>query len=291
MTGSTGRWLAVAVHDLLAANATAGLTCQLAQAVWDGPLHPSLALAALGDSDLDPVARRRQGRYFTDSRLALDLTSGVRERAAEAESILDPACGAGVLLVAAALQAESGPAHRAHLVRHVLWGVDREPEAVRAARAAIASLTCDLNAVAGLCQRLLVADSLAVGQRWWRTQSKRGFDLVVGNPPWEKLKVTRHEHALSYGHQRHYGDDFGGSDIDEEALRLDRRVALGYRDLAGAELAYQGRGEADLYKMFVELGARLTSESGALAFLVPAGFIRNYGAGDLREWLLPQFQY
>ena len=277
------------MHGWLAADATVDLTDQLAQAVLDGALCPSLALASLGDSDLEPVARRRQGRYFTDSRLALDLTSGVRGRAVKAESILDPACGAGVLLVAAALQAASGPAHRAYLVRRVLWGVDRDPKAVRAARAAISSLTCDLNAVAGVCTRLMVADSLAAGQRWWRTHSPGGFDLVVGNPPWEKLKVTRHEHALSSGHQRHYGDDLGESGIDEEALWLDRRVALSYRDLAVAELAYQGTGEADLYKMFLELGARLTSESGTLAFLVPAGFIRNYGASHLREWLFRNF--
>ena len=289
LNGSIKWSVALMFCNGLTAHAAMELTDHLAQAVMESPIPPPLALATLGDSDLDPVARRRQGSYFTDSRLALNLTSGVQDRAVRATSILDPACGAGVLLVATALQASFNSDHRTHLVRQVLWGVDRDPNAVRAARAAISSLTCDLGAVACLCQRLLVADSLLVGQRWWKDLSSAGFDLVIGNPPWEKLKVTRHEHALSEGHLHHYGDDYRISEVEEETLQSDRRDVLSYRELASADLAYQGRGEADLYKMFVELGARLTSESGALAFLVPAGFIRNDGARELREWLFGNF--
>ena len=275
--------------EALTADSTVCLTEWLSQAVLDSPIPPSLALAAVGDSELDPVARRREGRYFTDSGLALNLTSSLRDHVVKSKSILDPACGAGVLLVAAALQAEYKADRRAHLVRDVLWGVDRDCHAIRAARVAISSLTSDLDAVAGLCRHLFVKDSLACGREWWGFLSGEGFDLVVGNPPWEKLKVTRHEHALSEGHQRHYGDDYDGSAIDEGKLRSDRRDILEYCKLAGSDLAFQGRGEFDLYKMFVELGAWLTSDSGALAFLVPGGFIRNDGASELREWLFRNF--
>ena len=256
---------------------------------WTGHSRLSLALAALGDSDLDPVARRRQGRYFTDSRLAQNLISGVRERVITAESILDPACGAGVLLVASALEAGSSAARRAYLVSRVLWGVDRDPHAVRAARAAIASLTADVGAIASLDRHLLVADSLTAGRAWWAERAPAGFDLVVANPPWEKLRVTRHEHALGSGHQRHYGDEYRAAEVDEQALRSDRLTASGYRERVAAELHHQGRGESDLYKMFLELGGTLASASGALAFLVPAGFIRNHGARELREWLFSDF--
>ena len=273
----------------LSADSTMCLTGWLFQAILDSPIPPSLALAVIGDSELDPVARRREGRYFTDSGLALNLASSMRDHIVKSGSILDPACGAGVLLVAAALQAESSADSRTHLVRDVLWGVDRDRHAVRAARVAMSSLTSNLDAVAGLCGHLFVQDSLACGREWWGSLSGEGFDLVIGNPPWEKLKVTRHEHALSEGHQRHYGDDYDWSVIDEGKLRSDRRAILDYCKLAGSDLAFQGRGEFDLYKMFVELGAWLTSESGALAFLVPGGFIRNDGASELREWLFRNF--
>ena len=265
------------------------LSSGLADALQDGPLPPSLALAALGDSDLDRVARRRQGRYFTDSRLALRLAAGARDRARRAASILDPACGAGMLLVAAVLNAGRTDAQRTKMVSDVLWGIDRDPLAVRAATAAIASLTENVGAIANLRKRLFATDSLAAGSTWWAARAPAGFDLVIANPPWEKLRVTRHEHALRNGHRRHYGADYRPSEVDDEALRSDRRATSGYRDQVSSELVHQGGGEADLYKMFLELGAALTSESGALAFLVPAGFIRNRGTRELREWLFHNF--
>ena len=273
----------------LTASDTTLFSRRLAEAIHDSSLPPSLALASLGDSDLDPVVRRRQGRYFTDTRLALSLAEGVRGQAAGSISILDPACGAGVLLVAVVLQVTSNAAGRAHFVHRVLWGVDRDIRAVRAARAAIASLTDDVGAISRLSQRLLVADSLAVGQAWWHDLVPSGFDLVIANPPWEKLRVTRHEHALLNGYRRYYGDSYRTREIDEEALLQDRQANAEYRKRVSTELVYQGPGESDLYKMFLELGAKLASSSGALAFLVPAGLIRNYGARRLREWLLSKF--
>ena len=273
----------------LSADSTMCLTEHLSQAVLDCSIHPSLALAAIGDSEFDPVARRREGRYFTDSGLALNLASSVRDHVVNSGSILDPSCGAGVLLVASALQAGADAEYRAHLVRDVLWGVDQDYQAVRAARAAISSLTGNLDAVVSLSRHLFVKDSLACGWRWWRSLSEKGFDLVVGNPPWEKLKVTRHEHILGGGHQHHYGDDYHWSALDESRLHSDRRAILDYRKLVGSEFSFQGKGEFDLYKMFIELGARLTSESGTLAYLIPGGFIRNDGASELREWLFRNF--
>lgn len=276
-------------HVLLVGKVAMGLADKLAQAAEDSAIPTSLALAGLGDSNVDPVIRRRQGRYFTDSRLALDLVTSVHQRALAANSVLDPACGSGALLIAATIQLGANADQRAHFIRHVLWGVDRDARAVRAARAAVSSLTSDLDAVAKLSRRLLVADSLTAGRKWWAERSSGGFDLVVGNPPWEKLRVTRHEHALAIGHQRHYGDSYHESQIDEHMLWSDRRATVSYRDRIAAELTLQGRGESDLHKMFLELSARLTSYSGALAFLVPAGFIRNHSSGDLRRWLFQNF--
>ena len=274
---------------LLPAEATYAYTTKLSEAILASPLHPSLALAVLGDSELDPLTRHRQGHYFTDSRLALNLTSQLSKSPNEVKSILDPACGSGILLVAAALQLGSDPTELAHIARHTLWGVDRDPLAIRAARAAISSLASDLKVAAAVSRRLYVRDSLIAGEAWWRNRSPTGFDLVVGNPPWERLRVTRHEHVLGLGQRRHYGEQFLHSEVDEDALCSDRISISKYRDRINEQLDFQAKGEPDLYRMFVELGARLTSDSGTLAFLVPAGFIRNYGTQELREWLFENF--
>ena len=276
-------------QDPLVARVATDLASKLAEAAEDSLIPASLVLAALGDFNDDLVVRRRQGRYFTDSRLALNLASSIRQHALKATSILDPSCGAGALLIAATLQAGTDAARKTHVIRHVLWGVDRDALAVRAARAAIASLTNDLDAVAKLSRRLLVADSLTAGREWWDCHSNKGFDLVVGNPPWERLRVTRHEHVLSIGQQHHYGDDYHHSQIDEQSLKSDRQATASYRKLISSELTLQGEGESDLHKMFVELSARLTSESGALAILIPAALIKNFGARHLREWMFRNF--
>ena len=268
---------------------TIGFTDKLAQALKDGPINPSLSLAALGDYQMDPLVRRRRGCYFTDTRLALDLANNVKEKVIVAKSILDPACGAGVLLVATAIQEGTDQNLLRRMVGSVLWGVDCDQNAVRVAKAAISSLTCDLRAVKGLCRRLFVADSLIEGQKWWRSKSNVGFDLVLGNPPWEKLKTTKHEYVLRSGVHRYYGDDYSGLDVSEQSLQSDKVSTIGYRDSAEMELVHQGSGEADLYKMFIELSANLVSDAGSIALIVPAGFIRNKGALELRNWLFHYF--
>ena len=274
----------------LEADATIDLARPLAKAVASTSIHPSLALAALGDADFTHIQRRRQGHFLTDSALALELATSVRDPLVRAQSVLDPACGAGTLLVAATLTATQDIQARAHFIGHAVWGVDCNPQAIRVTRAALASLTSDLCAVNRLSQHLLVADSLSAGWEWWNSLLPGGYDVVVGNPPWEKLKITRHEHALNSGHRRLYGEEYVSVGLDDATLRVDRKAALTYQRQIAASFEHQGQGEADLYKMFVELGAQLTSPSGTLALLIPAGFIRNSGTSHLRKWLFSNFE-
>ena len=126
---------------------------------FDSPIPPSLALAAIGESELDPVARRREGRYFTDSGLALEshiqcAGSGIVQSEVHLGSCLwrwdSVGCGC----------ASRGA--QCCISRDASWCVmycgvwTRNRHAVRAARVAISSLTDDLDAVAGLCRHLLV---------------------------------------------------------------------------------------------------------------------------------------
>ena len=226
---------------LLPSEAAYSYTAKLAEAIEESPLHPSLALAVLGDSELDPLTRRRQGHYFTDSRLAFDLTSKLQIGPNRVKSILDPACGSGILLVATALQLGSDQGEITHIAHHALWGVDRDPLAVKAARAAISSLSSDLRVASSVSKRLYVRDSLIAGTSWWKNLSPIGFDLVVGNPPWERLRITRHEHVLGLGRQRHYGKQFLHSEVDQNALCSDRAYISEYRDRVNEQLEFQAK--------------------------------------------------
>ena len=110
-----------------------------------------------------------------------------------------------------------------------------------------------------------------------------GFDVVVGNPPWEMLQVQDLE--IFAGHQelgRHRTRAGRQRAIDElcrQAPRLHRRYREQVRRMEGLRhfLSRSGRfelstrGRINTYKVFLELGWALLSRSGRLGMVVPSG--------------------
>lgn len=238
-----------------------------------------LALAALGREVLPPRRQRTTGAYYTDWRLAQLLAGQAVPAAGRPGLWVDPACGTGALLVAAAMAVPEGP-ERGAVIRDRLTGADLSPRALRGALLSVAALTHELGAVVAFASRLLLQDSLRSPAAWARI-APGGVALVIANPPWEKLTVSRHEVARGKGSDRHYGQSFA-EDVD---LTGPRRELLRYVERVAAGTRLQGRGGHDLYKLFLELGIGLAAEDGVLALLVPAGLIRAQGTERLRKEL------
>ncbi len=240
---------------------------------------PFQSLAALSQPVLDVHRRRSTGAYYTDFRLAAHLA---QKSVVDAEStILDPAAGTGVLLVAA-VQAACGADRRAStkLIANGVSGADLDELALRGARLALASLCNSVDAVLHLDERLRVVDSILAGPAAWGDVAPDGFDLVIANPPWGKVKLSRHEHLRSTGVERHYGHDYGDEASGYDAARM---AVAAYAEDVGERYSHQGRGEVDLFKVFLELGVDLTARNGVLAYLLPAGLIRSAGCKGLRK--------
>ncbi|MCW3471859.1 hypothetical protein OMK68_19840 [Rhodococcus pyridinivorans] len=248
-------------------------------AVEETPIPSSLAVAALSREVLPKNQQRKTGAYYTDWRLAELLAAQSVPRITSAGPWIDPACGSGVLLVAAARAVPSGP-KRTAVIRDRLIGADLSKRALRGALLSVASLTDDLDAVAEFQSRLLLQDSLRSREEWQK-HAVAGAALVIGNPPWEKLRVSRHELATSSGQVRHYGQSFD-TEVD---LTASRAGLLSYLEAVATGTRLQGKGEHDLYKLFLELGMGLAAEDGILALLVPAGLIRSQGTENLRREL------
>ncbi|MGB7296680.1 MAG: hypothetical protein WBC70_13935 [Candidatus Aminicenantales bacterium] len=139
-------------------------------------------------------------------------------------------------------------------------------------------------------------------------QARPGFDVVLGNPPWEKIKPDRKEF-------------YGRADVLIRAFKggeLDRRIAeLQAADpsLASAFKAYEERlkttalslkkggdfsfqdwtidgkstgGDPDLFKFFIERAWRLTAPDGRVGFLVPSAIYNNEGCTGLRRLLIEE---
>jgi hypothetical protein len=214
---------------------------------------------------------------------------------APAPSVVDPACGSGALLLAAfeRLLALGVPASDAWDGLH---GVDADPAAVAVCRAALAARA----RAAGLdrrpedlADRVVVGDALlgptptcpGEGLVWHRTFPgildregaepepvtgwRGGFDAVLANPPWERLKVI--------------GKDWSG--VPPPHLRASR--AAGARSLRDAgRHPLTGAGELNAYLPFVETCWRLLAPSGRAAVVVPAGIASDRSSSALLQALL-----
>ncbi len=96
-------------------------------------------------------ARRRAGAFFTGSTLARRLLGKVKLTAERLPVMLDPACGAGDLLLAAARRLPLAKSFKAtiELWGNTLRGIDLQPEFIAAARARLLVLARQRHRLAG----------------------------------------------------------------------------------------------------------------------------------------------
>ncbi|WP_167043504.1 N-6 DNA methylase [Salinibacterium sp. ZJ454] len=254
------------------------------------PMPLPLALAALAHPVLDRSEQRRAGAYYTDFRLASLLARDAAPHLIPGSKVLDPASGSGMLLGALVMAATDSVAAASELISNSICAADMSTESLRATRITLAATmpgNADLAPLLKLESRLLSGDSLLRPAYEWERISPGGFGLVIANPPWEKVKVSRHETLVERGVVRHYGADYVF--VDDElrmAVNAERRRIASYLEEVSLSATRQGLGDADLYKLFLDLAIRVSAPRGQLALLVPAGLIRSQGTKALREFLV-----
>lgn len=257
---------------------------QIATAISSISLHPALALSALSREPLPESDQRTAGAYYTDFRLAQHIAALGDRSLHKGAKVLDPASGAGALLVAVSIVA-CGPGRNntAEWLANSVFAADLSANALRGARLALASLTDSSEAISQMWANWRVQDSLMTSLDTWEALAPGGFDLVVGNPPWEKVKLTRHEHLKANGSERHYGDDYYSP--DSEAYLHKRKDVVEYAQSLVRRFELVRSGELDLYMPFLELSSQLLRPGGRISILVPAGLIRSKGTEALRRFL------
>lgn len=258
------------------------LAAPVASAIERSPIHPALALSVLAREALHEQDRKSTGAYHTDFRLATRLAKLAAPKLSYSSKVIDPACGAGILL-AALTHAVCGMdrAKLVHWLAHSVCAADLSGNSLRATLLALASFTDDISTLKAMRARWYCGDSLMADRKVWTAMASEGFDAVIGNPPWEKVKLSRHEFLKSSGTKRHYGAQIYGLDEErfaqqrDEVANYSRRLLERYPDL--------GNGEPDLYIAFTDLFFEICKGQGVVAALLPGGLIRSQGTQAMRQ--------
>ena len=111
-----------------------------------------------------------------------------------------------------------------------------------------------------------------------------GFDVVLGNPPWERIKIQEQEwfaetrpdiakaaNAAARGKMiRRLAEN---DPVLYQAFQDDRRVAEGESRFARSSGRFPlcGRGDINTYTLFAELNRELTGSHGRVGCIVPSG--------------------
>jgi hypothetical protein len=125
-------------------------------------------------------------------------------------------------------------------------------------------------------------------------ENLRGFDGIVSNPPWETIKPIQKEFAK----QGKYAMDVVDFTKWFKNKLKDAEFAQNWQDYSAFYKSYsqflrqtydfQGIGDLNYYKFFIERDIQLLKPQGFLSILVPSGIQTDKGCAPLRELLIKQ---
>ncbi|MCH8616350.1 BREX-1 system adenine-specific DNA-methyltransferase PglX [Sphingomonas sp. SM33] len=138
-------------------------------------------------------------------------------------------------------------------------------------------------------------DFPGVWSDWTSDSPEGGFDAVIGNPPWDRLKMQDVEWFAAREPEVAYATRASDRKRMVEALRKTRHpVALDYERASrhasmaarmaalppekGGQYPLLGGGDVNLYSLFVERAERLVAKDGLVGLLVPSGIAGDLGA-------------
>jgi hypothetical protein len=241
--------------------------------------------------------------------------------------VVDPACGSGAFLIQAYDVLEEHYFDLAQALDHVnpegaeaireqmpdfilhdnLFGVDLSPEAVEITQLSLwlrsahhGKTLTDLSKNI-VCGNSLVTDPEVDPRAMsWETTFPRvfvreevGFDCVIGNPPWERMKLQEREFFDAVAPEIASAVDAATrrkliADLETEKPEIHERYmqAKASADKTLDHIRNSGRyplcgkGDINTYAVFAELAKTLVSPNGRVGLLVPSGIATDHTTKD-----------
>lgn len=130
-----------------------------------------------------------------------------------------------------------------------------------------------------------------VWDNWGSTEREGGFDAIVGNPPWDRIKlqqvewfaarrpdIAKAQRASDRARMIKALKDAGDSLFDDY-LKADKRAAATMRMARkGGHYPLLSRGDINLYSLFVERAHSLVKPDGMVGLLTPSGIASDLSA-------------
>ena len=236
----------------------------------------SLGISILAREPLSVSEQKKTGAFYTDFRLSQLVGEQITKHITATSNVADISSGTGILLSGVCeCYFKKYPNLISGWVASHIYAYDLSQMAIRGT---IAALSCYLEKISDihkLSKHCFVQDSLLV--------KKPSFDIIVGNPPWGRIKLSRYAFAQQGNNQQVYGGKY--SDLNREKFEASRKVISQYAKIIKEKFDLIGASEPDMYMAFLQEGLNCLKKTGVIAILIPAGFIRSQGMENFRRKL------
>lgn len=256
------------------------LVANVSDMIEDTGIPFEMVISSLMREPIPIEEQRKQGAFYTDFRLANYIADCREDELSKNTTVADFAAGTGILLVGIAGKIKKKyPEEFDVWISNHLYAFDLSENALRGATAAVLSMTSNIEAIVNMASKWRVCDSLLDLEI-----EKLKIDIVVGNPPWGKIKISRHAFALKQNSDRVYGSLY--DNFDYEKYEEERKDVAIYSKKLKEKYDLLGKAEPDMYMAFIQKAIQaVIDNNGYVSFIVPAGLIRSQGTKELREFI------
>lgn len=191
------------------------------------------------------------GAFFTPATITDFIVS--QTIASASQKICDPSCGCGAFLIAATIFiSEKFKKDIVDVIENNIYGVDIADYSIHRVKILLSLLALkNGNDRKNIKFNLRTADSLIVDWKKLFPETKKGFDVVIGNPPYVKFQ-----------------------DLNKEL-----------RDKLYKDWQTLKTGNYNLYFAFFELGVAIVKPDGVLGYITPNNYFTSLAGVPLREYL------
>lgn len=270
------------------------------------------------DNVKESIKRSDAGMYFTDPVLVHNtlklMLKGISKKDILTRKYIDPAMGAGAFIFGLLdiIRENSSDLQFRDFVIENVYGIDKNPVVVDIFKLSIRIKYClSKKEIISLSKHFVACDSLLTPlygkKNSWNNIfpdifENGGFDCVIGNPPWGKIKCNVREfYLINSGLTEEFQGDvlkkrIKGDEKKFQEWKTYQSYIKGYSRQLKKSINFEHQqyivdgsktgGDSDLYKYFLELSVKLIKQNGTLAYIIPASFYLSEGATGLRHYLL-----